>query len=65
MATGALVVIWLVTSEPLLVLLAGAGAVKALGAAQDEPDTGALGMYVGLVLTLAALSRLQVPVATP
>jgi Zn-dependent protease len=65
MATGALVVIWLVTSEPLLVLLAVAGAVKALGAAQDEPDTGALGMYVGLVLTLAVLSRVHLPVTAP
>ncbi len=65
MATAALVAIWLVTAEPLLVLLAVAGAAKAFGAAQDEPDTGALGMYVGLALTLAVLSRVQVPVTTP
>ena len=65
-ATGALVVIWLVTGEPLLVLLAVAGAAKAFGAAQEEPDTGALGMYVGLALMLAVLSRVQVPgVARP
>jgi Zn-dependent protease len=64
-ATGALVVIWFATAEPLLVLLAVAGAVNALGASPDEPDGAALGMYVGLALTLAALSRLHVPVATP
>lgn len=51
--------------EPLLVLLAVAAAVNAFGASPDEPDGAALGMYVGLALTLAALSRIHVPVATP
>jgi len=64
MATGALVAIWALTSEPLLVLLALAGAANALAAGPDEPDTGALGAYVGLALALAVLSRIQVPVAT-
>lgn len=64
MATGALVAIWALTSEPLLVLLALAGAANALAAAPDESDTGALGAYVGLALALAVLSRIQVPVAT-
>ena len=64
MATGALVVIWALTSEPLLVLLALAGAANALAAGPDESDTGALGAYVGLALALAVLSRIQVPVAT-
>jgi Zn-dependent protease len=64
-ATGALVVIWFATAEPLLVLLAVAGGVNAFGAAPDEPDGAALGMYVGLALTLAALSRIPVPVSVP
>jgi Zn-dependent protease len=64
-AAGALVIIWLATGEPLLVLLAAAAAANAFGAAQNEPDTGALGMYVGLVLMLAVLSRVQVPVTSP
>lgn len=64
-ATGALVVIWFATAEPLLVLLAVAGAVNAFGASPDEPDGAALGMYLGLALTLAALSRIHVPVTTP
>jgi len=64
MATGALVAIWALTSEPLLVLLALAGAANALAAGPDESDTGALGAYVGLALALAVLSRIQVPVAT-
>jgi len=64
-ATGALVVIWFATAEPLLVLLAVAGAVNAFGASPDEPDGAALGMYVGLALTLAALSRIHVPVTAP
>jgi hypothetical protein len=51
------------TSESLLVLLALAGAANALGAAPEEPDTGVLGMYVALALTLAVMTRIQVPVA--
>jgi hypothetical protein len=54
--------IWLATSEPLLVLLALAGVANAFSHAPDEPDTGALGMYVGLALVLALLSRIAVPV---
>jgi Zn-dependent protease len=65
LATAALAAIWLVTSEPLLVLLALAGAANALAAGADEPDTGALGTYVGLALTLALLARVQVPVTAP
>ena len=64
-ATGALVVIWLATAEPLLVLLAVAGAVNALAASPDEPDGAALGMYIGLALMLAAMSRIHVPVTLP
>jgi len=62
LAVGALAAIWLATSEPLLVLLAVAGAANAFSNAPDEPDAGALSMYVGLALVLALLSRLQVPV---
>jgi Zn-dependent protease len=65
LATAALAGIWLLTSEPLLVLLALAGAVNALATGPDEPDTGALGMYVGLALALALLTRVQVPVTAP
>jgi Zn-dependent protease len=65
MATGALVVIWLATAEPLLVLLAVAAAANAFAASPDEPDGAALGMYVGLALTLAALTRIHVPVTLP
>jgi Zn-dependent protease len=64
-ATGALVAIWLATAEPLLVLLAVVAAVSAFAASPDEPDGAALGMYVGLALALAALSRIQVPVTAP
>jgi hypothetical protein len=35
-----------------------------MGGGADEPDTGALGMYLGLALTLALLSRIPVPLAT-
>jgi Zn-dependent protease len=62
-AVSALVTIWLATSEPLLVLLALAGAANAFTDAPDEPDAGALGMYVGLALVLALLSRIPVAVA--
>lgn len=61
LAVGALAATWLATSEPLLVLLALAGAGNAFGNATDEPDAGALGMYVGLDLVLALLSRVPVP----
>jgi len=64
-ATGALVAIWLATAEPLLVLLAVVAAVSAFAASPDEPDGAALGMYVGLALALAGLSRIQVPVTAP
>ena len=64
-ATGALLAIWFATAEPLLVLLAVAGAANAFTASPDEPDSAALGMYVGLALTLAALSRIHVPITTP
>ena len=64
-ATGALVAIWFATAEPLLVLLAVAAAVSAFAASPDEPDGAALGLYVGLALTLAALSRIHVPVTAP
>lgn len=62
LAVGALGAIWLATSEPLLVLLALAGAANAFGEAPEEPDNGALGTYVALALALALLSRLHVPV---
>jgi len=60
LAVGALVTIWAVTAEPLLVLLALAGAANAFGQAPDEPDGVALGTYVGLALALAVLSRIPV-----
>lgn len=63
LAVGALAAIWLATAEPLLVLLALAGAANAFSTAPDEPDAGALGMYVGLALVLALLSHIPVPVA--
>lgn len=64
-ATGALVAIWFATAEPLLVLLAVVAAAGAFAASPDEPDGAALGMYVGLALALAALSRIHVPVTAP
>lgn len=61
LGSGALVLIWLLTSEPLLVLLAAAAAVSAMTASEEQADNEVLALYVGLALTLAALSRLQVP----
>lgn len=60
-AVGALVGIWFLTSEPLLVLLALAAGVNAMSEATEEPDTAMLGMYAALALLLALLSRLPVP----
>jgi Zn-dependent protease len=65
LAAGALAAIWLLTSEPLLVLLALAAVANAFATGPDEADAGALGTYVGLALMLALLSRLQVPVPVP
>jgi Zn-dependent protease len=65
LAAGALAAIWMATAEPLLVLLALAAVANAFAGAPEEPDTGALGMYVGLALTLALLSRVPVPVTAP
>jgi Zn-dependent protease len=62
LAVGALAAIWLGTAEPLLVLLALAGVANAFSTAPDEPDSGALGVYVGLALVLALLSQIPVPV---
>jgi Zn-dependent protease len=64
-AAGALVAIWFATAEPLLVLLAAVAAMSTFAASPDEPDGAALGMYVGLALALAALSRIHVPVPAP
>jgi len=47
------------------VLLAVVGAVSAFAASPDEPDGAALGMYIGLALALAALSRIHVPIPAP
>jgi Zn-dependent protease len=63
LAVGGLALIWFATAEPLLLLLGIAGGVNALQQAPDEPDNGALILYVGLALILALLSRLPVPVA--
>jgi Zn-dependent protease len=61
LAVGALAAVWLVTSEPLLMLLALAGVVNALSQAPEEPDNAMLGLYGALALLLALLSRLPVP----
>jgi Zn-dependent protease len=64
-AAGGLMAIWAASGEPMVLLLALAGGASAMAAGADEPDTGALGMYLGLALTLAVLSRIPVPLTTP
>ena len=53
--------VWFLTAEPLLFLLGIAGVVNALSQAPDEGDNAMLGLYAGLALILALLSRLEVP----
>jgi Zn-dependent protease len=61
LVTGVCVVLWVTTREGLLVLLALAGVVQALGRSPERPDDGALAQFVFLLVALAALTRIAVP----
>jgi Zn-dependent protease len=62
LAVLVVLVMWLLTGEGLLVLLVLVGVVQAAGGqAAERPDRGALGLYVALVVALAALAKLPVP----
>ena len=62
-AVGVIAVTWMVTAEGLLVLLLlGALWAAWAGRPAERPDWRALTEYAGLVIVLAALTKIQVPV---
>ncbi|HKR54941.1 MAG TPA: site-2 protease family protein [Gemmatimonadales bacterium] len=62
LAVGVIVVMWAVTSEGLLVLLALAAAYAAWrGPAEKDGDTMAWWQYAGLVTVLSFMTRIPVP----
>ena len=65
-AVAVIALMWLVTSEGLLLLLGIAAAAAAgFSRAADEPDHTALLQYGFLVSTLSLLTRIAVPAAGP
>lgn len=61
-AVAALVLMWLITSEGLLILLIVLAVVLALKKTIDSPeDRTALLQYIGLVVCLSLLSQLRIP----
>src|SRR2546426_12679062 len=65
-AVAVIAVLWSVTSEGLLVLLAlAAAATAAFGRAAEEPDRTALLQYAFLVSVLSLMTRIAVPPTGP
>jgi len=65
-AVAVIAVLWLVTSEGLLVLLGlAAAATAAFGRAAEEPDHTALLQYTFLVAVLSLMTRIAVPATGP
>ena len=65
-AVAVIAVLWSVTSEGLLVLLAlAAAATAAFGRAAEEPDHTALLQYTFLVSVLSLMTRIAVPATGP
>jgi Zn-dependent protease len=65
-AVAAIAVMWVATSEGLLVLLGlAAAAAAAFGRAAEEPDHTALAQYALLVGVLSLMTRIAVPAAGP
>src|SRR3989449_665875 len=65
-AVAVVAVLWLVTSEGLLVLLGlAAAATAAFGRAAEEPDHTALLQYAFLVGVLSLMTRIAVPATGP
>src|SRR2546425_664563 len=65
-AVAVIAVLWSVTSEGLLVLLAlAAAATAAFGRAAEEPDPTALLQYAFLVGVLSLMTRIAVPATGP
>src|SRR5207253_1330115 len=65
-AVAVIAVLWSVTSEGLLVLLAlAAAATAAFGRAAEEPDHTALLQYAFLVGVLSLMTRIAVPATGP
>ena len=65
-AVAVIAVLWSVTSEGLLVLLAlAAAATAAFGRAAEEPDRTALLQYAFLVSVLSLMTRIAVPATGP
>src|SRR2546430_4148409 len=65
-AVAVIAVLWSVTSEGLLVLLAlAAAATAAFGRAAEEPDRTALLQFAFLVGVLSLMTRIAVPATGP
>lgn len=62
LAAGAILLAWFASAESLLVLLAIAAGVRALGQGAERRDVPVLALYVGLIAALSLLTRLNVPV---
>jgi Zn-dependent protease len=60
--TASLAVAWFATGETLLLLIGGVAAARAWGGRGAEvPDNGALGLFLFLIVALAALAAVPVP----